>query len=236
MEKSVQSKKQPTEKSDLNETLAQHNFKSSNDSAKPCNSNMNLNDANSLPNLIESIIKNQQKVNNIQQNSAGQANQNSNPSQNLSNLLFNLFKTSPLWPVQQQASQQAQTQTSNLPFLPFVHNSAQFQLSNLFQNPLLNNYLNGRLSNSSDPNLTIQPVSSTPNSTPSSTPSSTPIPNNQIQLAEQNPQTQPINLSKHQIKQEKAIQITNDEAPLDLSSKKSEKKIKQKLLTLFTRH
>lgn len=151
------------------------------------NNNNTSTDANNLPNLIEILIKNQQKQLQPSQTTT---------NQNLTNLIYNLFKSNPLWPVQTQPQ----------PYL--AQNAAQFQLNNLFQNPLLTNYLKVGLGE--------QPTSSsTPNSTPTSTPSSTPIPQSHSSDLN-NLQNQPMNLSKQNFKQEL---FSHDEAPLDLSSK-----------------
>ncbi|CAF0772773.1 unnamed protein product [Brachionus calyciflorus] len=112
----------------------------------------NSNDT-ALPNLIDVLLKTQQKANN-------------QPNQNMNTLLCNLLKANPLWSQNQQ-----QSQVGNLAFMSLFQNPTQL----LFQSPLFNSYFNGRQSSPAD--------SSTPNTTPSSTPSCTPIPNEPINLS-----------------------------------------------------
>ena len=155
--------------------------------------------------------------------SSTNTNANTNTNQNLA-LFLNLLKNqawtmppSPTSPVQHQQSQQQQQQQQNLlnlSFLPLVQNNAQFQLATLLQNPLLANILNIRL------NAPVSPTLVTPqNSSTSSCNSS----NSSLDDTNDSSfcQNQPINLSKM-----KEDILTND-APLDLSNRKVEKKISQ---------
>jgi len=153
-------------------------------------------------------------------NNNNNANSN-NTNQNLA-LFLNLLKNQawtapggPTSPVQQQ--QQQQQNLLNFSFLPLVQNNPQLQLASLFQNPLLANILNIRLNAATSPNLP-SPQSLTPASSNSSNSSLDDVNDFSSSSFCQN---QPINLSK--IKEET---LSND-APLDLSNRKVEKRITQ---------
>jgi hypothetical protein len=184
--------------------------------------------------LKDGLIKQQNISNNSKLNSSTSTTtnndninaNNNNTNQNLA-LFLNLLKNQawtapggPTSPVQQQQQQQQQ-KLLNFCFLPLVQNNPQLQLASLFQNPLLAYLLNKRLNAATSPNLP-SPQSLTPASSNSSNSSLDDVNDFSSSSFCQN---QPINLSK--IKEET---LSND-APLDLSNRKVEKKYLKKIFT-----